>query len=597
MKERIQRCIAVYSRKSRFTGKGESIENQIELCRQYIAVQFGECEGERLVIYEDEGFSGGNLERPQFKRMMDDARAGRFSAIVVYRLDRISRNIGDFAGLIQELADRKIAFVSIKEQFDTSSPMGRAMMYIASVFSQLERETIAERIRDNMHELSKTGRWLGGTTPTGYASEAVQRVTVDGKVKKACKLKLIPEEAAIVALIFKTFLETGSLTQTDTFLLQNGYFTKNNKRFTRFAIKNILTNPVYMTADADAHRYLVGENADLFSQEADFDGAHGVMAYNRTIQQAGKANRLRPVSEWIVSVGRHKGLISGENWIRAQALLAQNRSKTYRRPRSNVALLSGLLVCGNCGDYMRPKLSTRLDARGEPIYPYLCSMKERSRGHCCSIRNAAGNLLDQAVVEEVKKLSAEPSEFIRQLEQGKKALTMNREGRNADLERLRQGLEESEKEIKALVSSLTKASGTSAEEYIMAQIDELHDKGEGLRRRLEELSQLTEEHALSDIEFDILRELLTTFRDTIDDLSVEQKRAAIRTCVRKVVWDGENVHIYLFGSEGNWALPEHPFPGQGRKADDAGARAATTARAGARIASGGSPQPLGEDSK
>ena len=84
--------------------------------------------------------------------------------------------VGDFAKLIEDLGDRHIDFISIREQFDTSSPMGRAMMYIASVFSQLERETIAERIRDNMHELSKTGRWLGGTTPTGYASESLSSV-------------------------------------------------------------------------------------------------------------------------------------------------------------------------------------------------------------------------------------------------------------------------------------------------------------------------------------------------------------------------------------------------------------------------------------
>lgn len=116
--------------------------------------------------------------------MMKDSQKIEFAAIVVYRLDRISRNIGDFAKLIEDLGDRHIDFISIREQFDTSSPMGRAMMYIASVFSQLERETIAERIRDNMHELSKTGRWLGGTTPTGYASESLSSVTVDGKVKK-----------------------------------------------------------------------------------------------------------------------------------------------------------------------------------------------------------------------------------------------------------------------------------------------------------------------------------------------------------------------------------------------------------------------------
>lgn len=141
----------IYSRKSKFTGKGESIENQIELCR---GAHFGEGFASSAFVYEDEGFSGGNLERPKFKKMMADSREMNFAAIVVYRLDRISRNIGDFAKLIEDLGERGIDFISIREQFDTSSPMGRAMMYIASVFSQLERETIAERIRDNMSELA-----------------------------------------------------------------------------------------------------------------------------------------------------------------------------------------------------------------------------------------------------------------------------------------------------------------------------------------------------------------------------------------------------------------------------------------------------------
>ena len=223
----------IYSRKSKFTGKGESIENQIELCRQYIAMHFGDDAAENVLVYEDEGFSGGNLERPQFKKMMKDSQKIEFAAIVVYRLDRISRNIGDFAKLIEDLGDRHIDFISIREQFDTSSPMGRAMMYIASVFSQLERETIAERIRDNMHELSKTGRWLGGTTPTGYASESLSSVTVDGKVKKACKLKPIPEEIQLVKTIFEVFMETGSLSKTDQYLLEHRCVTKRGKQFTR----------------------------------------------------------------------------------------------------------------------------------------------------------------------------------------------------------------------------------------------------------------------------------------------------------------------------------------------------------------------------
>ena len=131
--------IAIYSRKSKFTGKGESIGNQIELCREYIRANHGQVDADAAAVYEDEGFSGGNLERPAFKRMLRAARERKFKAVVVYRLDRISRNISDFSGLIEELSRLDIAFVSIKEQFDTGTPMGRAMMYIASVFSQLER--------------------------------------------------------------------------------------------------------------------------------------------------------------------------------------------------------------------------------------------------------------------------------------------------------------------------------------------------------------------------------------------------------------------------------------------------------------------------
>ena len=141
-----------------------------------------------------------------------------------------------------------------------------AMMYIASVFSQLERETTAERIRDNLRELAKTGRWLGGITPTGYASEEVRQITVDGRVRKACRLREIPEEIALIRSVFETFLETGSLTGTDALLLRSGLVTKNGKRFTRFAIRGILTNPVYMVVRSCRFSSIrvIGEDPPLF---------------------------------------------------------------------------------------------------------------------------------------------------------------------------------------------------------------------------------------------------------------------------------------------------------------------------------------------
>lgn len=548
MKE--QKRIAIYSRKSKFTGKGESIENQIELCRQYIRIHDGDKAAEQVLIYEDEGFSGGNLERPQFKKMMADAKEGEFFAIIVYRLDRISRNIGDFAGLIESLNDMKISFVSIKEQFDTNSPMGRAMMYIASVFSQLERETIAERIRDNMQELAKTGRWLGGITPTGYTSEQVQRVTVDGKVRKACKLKVIPEEAQLVQLIFAKFLETCSLTHTDTFLLQHGYNTKNGKNFTRFAIKGILTNPVYAKADLAVWEYLSEQGADLFVQQERFDGTHGVMAYNRTEQKPGKSNQIRPMEEWIIALGAHQGLIEGSDWVKVQYLLEQNRSKGYRKPRSHVALLSGVLVCGDCGDYMRPKLSKRENAAGEQIYSYVCEMKERSRSQRCKMRNVSGNLLDRMVLEEIKRLPQNNSQFVQYLKRGEQLIHGNREDYDRQLEQLQKSLTGKEQEINTLLDTLGKASGSVAEDYLLGRIEQLHEASKDVRRQMEELKQLTAGPAMLDMQFDLLCQMVTSFATTVDTMTIEQKRVAIRTCVKKIVWDGENVHLYLFGSEG-----------------------------------------------
>lgn len=432
------------------------------------------------------------------------------------------------------------------------------MMYISSVFSQLERETIAERIRDNMHELSKTGRWLGGVTPTGYASESVSHVTIDGKTRKACKLKPIPEEISMIKLIFEKFLETNSLTKTETFLLQNGFTTKNGKDFTRFALKNILSNPVYLIADDAAYQYLTENNVDLFSEQSDFDGIHGIMAYNRTLQQQGKANQVKPMDEWIVSVGKHPGTIDGKAWVKVQRLLEQNRSKSYRKPRSNVALLSGLLICGNCGDFMRPKASQRLNARGETIYTYLCSMKERSRGHVCNIKNCNGNIMDANVIEQLKSLSEDGSDFLQQLEHSKKVLTGDRQSYDDQLAKIEADITANEDEIKGLVSTLSKASGTSAEAYIVKQIDELHDKGETLKRHLDELKELTASHALADIEYDLLAQLLASFKDSVDGMTIEQKRAAIRTFVKEIIWDGTQAHVILFGSEYAFEFPEIP---------------------------------------
>ncbi len=540
--------IAIYSRKSKFTGKGESIGNQVELCKEYVRSMFGEEYVDRCVIFEDEGFSGGNLKRPSFQKMMEGVRKHQFQAIVVYRLDRISRNISDFTGLIDELTKLDVSFVSIREQFDTSTPMGRAMMFIISVFSQLERETIAERIRDNMHELAKTGRWLGGNTPTGYESQSVTNVTLDGKARKACHLKLIPEEGEIVKTIFDLYAQTDSLTAVETELLRRRAKTKRGNDFTRFSIKNILQNPVYMIADEDARNYLTEHEVFLFSEAEDFDGLRGMMVYNRTDQEKGKATVILPMEEWIVAVGKHPGLIPGRQWVAVQNSLERNKSKSYRKPRNNEALLTGLLFC-TCGERMYPKLSKRVTASGEPVYTYVCSLKERSHKERCDRRNANGNALDLAIVQHIKSLTEHDSVFLSQLERSRKFYTGSREQYESQLTQLRAEFAENEKKLEGLIDSMIVLEGSPVKAKVVARMEQLSDANRQIGNRIRELEGLTSEQTMCDSEFDVLRQMLTMFRTNIDEMTVEEKRAAIRTVVRKVIWDGENAHVVLFGAD------------------------------------------------
>lgn len=542
------RKFAIYSRKSKFTGKGESIENQIELCKQrLLSMEIPESD---MMVFEDEGFSGGNTRRPQFQAMMEAVRAGEIRGVICYRLDRISRNVGDFAAIQKEFEEHGVDFISLRDNFDTTTPTGRAMMLMTSVFSQLERETIAERIRDNMHELAKSGRWLGGTVPTGYKSRQITgSVTVDGKERKAFKLEIVPEEAELVRLIFQKFLELRSLTKVDAYLLEQRARTKNGREFTRFSISNILRNPVYAMADQDVWDYFQQNQVEIYAEQSDFDGKHGIMAYNKTAQRTGKTNRVREMDEWIIAVGKHQGLISGREWVRVQETLQMNKSKSYRRQRSNSALLSGLLVCGECGAFLRPKQSQRKNGRGEFIYTYICERKERSHGTACKIKSPNGNELDRALCAQLATLAEDKSEFHRLLDKVEKSLAQNGTGQAARLESLRKEQKELDESIKNLVVSLGTSVGRASAEYVVQQIDDLDAQKKQVEAKIWELEDAAQNAKFLNADLEVVGQTLRDFGKSFDTFTIEQKRAALRVLIRKVVWDGENVHVYLFGSD------------------------------------------------
>lgn len=557
------RKYAVYSRKSKFTGKGESTANQVQLCLRYLENQGKNLEDPGYKIYEDEGFSGGNTERPGFKEMMEDIREQKIQVVICYRLDRLSRNTSDFVKMMEVFRENHVGFISISESFDTTTPMGNAMMMISSVFAQLERDTIRERIVDNECELAKTGRWLGGNRPTGYKSIEVlsESKRNDRRARKQYKLEVVEEEAEIVRMIYQKFLLFGSITKVMEYLRIHRIQTIRQKEYSAFAVKAILSNPVYAEADLAVRDYFKELGASVYGEDADYSGSYGMMVYNKTGRAEGKRrHKVKDYSEWIAAPGLHPWLIGSQDWLKTQKMLLDNKPKSYRRVKSSQALLSGILRCGDCGSHMRAKQSGRFNENGEKIYSYLCETKEKSRMHNCRMKNPNGNIMDRLVCEALFSLPEDQSEFSRRLKEAEQDFLRG----TTDLEKQKKDyakrIEKNTMRIKNLVDSL--ADSGDMDGYIKPEIQKLHEQNEFLKEQLEKTRLSQSELPVEEIRN--LERLVKDFGYAFRHLEISQKRAMLRTFVERIVWDGENAHVYLWTGQKD-AVPE-PFSA-GRKRD------------------------------
>lgn len=198
---------------------------------------------------------------------------------------------------------------------------------------------------------------------------------------------------------------------------------------------------------------------------------------------------------------------------------------------------------------MRPKVTGRTTADGERQFRYMCELKEKSRRHKCDNKDINGNHLDRAVCFEIKRLAEDKSELNRRLAAGKKAFVDESDQLTTDLERLKKAQRENQREIKTLVGTLAKMAGTAGEQSILDGIKERSERDKSIQENIQELEQILQEQNLQAQSFEVLRDMLKSFAETMDDMTVEQKRLALRVIVKDVVWDGEKAHIYLFGDD------------------------------------------------
>ena len=304
------RC-AIYTRKSTEEGldmEFNSLDAQREACSAYIASQRAEGWVELADQYDDGGFSGGTLERPALKRLLADIEAGRVDVVVVYKIDRLSRALMDFARLVEVFDRHGVTFVSVTQSFNTTTSMGRLTLNVLLSFAQFEREVIGERIRDKVAASRKRGMWMGGYVPLGY------------KVQDR-KLVINDREAATVRMIFERFLKVGSATALARALAAEGVQTRRGKLIDKGFLYKLLNNRVY-----------IGQ------------AVHKGIAYS----------------------GEHRAIIAQDLWDKVHGILRESPRVRACRARANTpALLKGLLF-GPTGRAMSPT-HTR---RGDKLYRY-----------------------------------------------------------------------------------------------------------------------------------------------------------------------------------------------------------------------------------
>lgn len=358
---RKQRC-AIYTRKSTEEGLDQnynSLDAQRDACLAYIASQKSEGWVALRDGYDDGGFSGGNLQRPGLQQLLDDIREGLVDVIVVYKIDRLSRSLADFAKLVEIFDEYKVTFVSVTQSFNTTTSMGRLTLNILLSFAQFERELAGERVRDKIASSRQRGIWMGGMPPLGY--DVVDR-----------KLVPNPAEADLVNRIFERFVAIGSVTVLAKELRAEGVTTKSWTTIKDKQRAGKLIDKGYL--------YKLFKNPVVI----------GIAAY--------KGQHFP---------GEHEPILEKALWDQVQEMLARNdRSKRsmINRPSRTPALLKGLVFADD-GWAMTPG-STKRNGKLYRYYVNTASIKIGRDG--CTIARVPAGDIDAKVVEQIRRTLQSP---------------------------------------------------------------------------------------------------------------------------------------------------------------------------------------------
>ena len=475
--------------------KDGSLDTQESRLRDYLSSRSTPKQTWEVVdIYREEGRSGKDLERPELQRLLADIRSGRINAVACTKIDRISRSLLDFYNLHQAFEEQGVEFISLEESFDTSSPAGRAMVKIALVFAELEREQTSARTRDKMQWRAEQGLWNGGQL-LGYDNEE------GGLVPNA-------EEANLVRLMFEKYLEMGSINGVTDFINEAGYRTKKylsrrgkvhgGTKYYVTNIKQILQNPVYI-------------------------------------------GKIRYKGE--VYAGKHQAIIDEELFreVNRNIEIHAKPRRNFRRPMKHTFILQGLVRCGRCGSFMTTKYCT--GSRGLRYY-YQCTKNSHHGKKECDMRYVPAEELERLVIEKLREISMD-REVLDEI-----VSKANSEA-FSDIDEFEKERALIEKQMKPVVRQLENylkaiGEGFGVNKSTLSRMQELEERKGQLQGRLDAVTQQIESLKRQRLNAQTMQESLARFSQIIDVATPEEKKSLVPRIVDYIVFTPTEVQIALY---------------------------------------------------
>ncbi|MGE3779011.1 MAG: recombinase family protein [Pirellulaceae bacterium] len=486
----VTRC-AVYTRKSNEEGLDQdfnTLDAQRESAEAYIASQKAEgwtCLPDR---YDDGGFTGGNMDRPALRRLMQDIEAGKVDVVIVYKVDRLSRSLLDFAKIMEVFDKYNVAFVSVTQQFNTSTPMGRLVLNVLLSFAQFEREIIGERIRDKIAAQRRKGKWAGGYPVLGYDVDRTNR---------SPKLIVNADEAARVRAIFNLYLELGSILRVAEELQNRGWTNKQwitkkggvkgGRPFENGSVYCLLTNPIYIGK--------VKHKTDLYD-------------------------------------GEHESLITLDVFQKVQQQLHYNGRTGGARLRNRYgALLRGLLFCKACGRTMVHTFTSRGPRR---YRYYTCTHAIHGGRHKCPSGSLPASEIEQVVVEQIHCISKDATLRDDVFQQAQAHIDGEIDELKTQQKQLQRELTWHHVEVRKLTIDSHADSGNTA------RIADLHEEIARVEGRLTELRTKIEGASVERLNMSDVDAAFVDFDNVWNTLSPREQADVLSLLIASVEFDSES---------------------------------------------------------